>query len=193
MQTDAVEHLPLDEPRPVPRRSRSRAGHPRTGHAHGGRRGLRRRRSARRPAGRRWWRSRPPSPSSCWARPRFERLLADRRALDFLAGAAPCAAGAILGAAVPLALALRESWQFVLLAGAALALLALRRGVVVTLLASGCIGAAARPARRAGSPLTPRRETPGARDQFTDASHHRCRHCHKRSVFAGKSVWYERQ
>jgi chromate transporter len=74
---------------------------------------------------------------------RFEALLANPRVLAFLAGAAPCAAGAILGAAIPLAMAFAETWQFVLLAGAAIALLALRRGVVQTLLLTGCIGAAA--------------------------------------------------
>jgi chromate transporter len=71
----------------------------------------------------------------------FERLLLDRRALAFLGGAAPAAAGAIIGAAVPLTTALSESWQYAVLAAAALALLALRRGVVPTLLAAGAIGA----------------------------------------------------
>jgi chromate transporter len=74
---------------------------------------------------------------------RFERLLVNPRAIGFMAGAAPCAAGAILGAAVPLSLALRESWQYPLLALAALALLALRRGVLATLLGAGAIGLAA--------------------------------------------------
>jgi chromate transporter len=74
---------------------------------------------------------------------RFERLLVNPLVRGFLDGAAPCAAGAILGAAVPLALAFRETWQLVLLAGCALALLVGRRGVVATLLAAGCIGALA--------------------------------------------------
>jgi chromate transporter len=74
---------------------------------------------------------------------RFERLLVDRRVLAFLAGAAPSAAGAIIGAAVPLASALTESWQYWVLAGAALALLVLRRGVVPTLLLAGCVGTSA--------------------------------------------------
>ena len=39
-----------------------------------------------------------------------------------------------------LAGALRESWQFGVLAAAAIALLALRRGVVETLLCAGAIG-----------------------------------------------------
>jgi len=74
---------------------------------------------------------------------RFERLLTDERVLAFLAGAAPAAAGAIIGAAVPLAGAIGESWQYAVLAGAGLALLVLRRGVVATLLGAGIIGVAA--------------------------------------------------
>ena len=74
---------------------------------------------------------------------RFERLLVDERVLAFLAGAAPSAAGAIVGAAVPLANALGESWQYAVLAGAGLALLVLGRGVVPTLLLAGCVGASA--------------------------------------------------
>jgi chromate transporter len=74
---------------------------------------------------------------------RFERMLANERVLAFLAGAAPGAAGAIVGAAIPLAGALRESWQYPILAGAALTLLVLRRSVVGTLLLAGCAGAAA--------------------------------------------------
>jgi chromate transporter len=74
---------------------------------------------------------------------RFERLLVNPRVRAFLDGAAPCAAGAILGAAVPLTLAFRETWQLALLAACAVALLVLRRGVVATLLAAGCLGVGA--------------------------------------------------
>lgn len=74
---------------------------------------------------------------------RFERLLVDRRALAFLAGAAPAAAGAIIGSAVPLTTALAENWQYAVLAGAVVALLLLRRGVVTTLLAAGLSGSVA--------------------------------------------------
>ncbi len=63
--------------------------------------------------------------------------------IAFLAGAAPAAAGAIIGAAIPLAGAIGENWQYAVLAGAALALLVLRRGVVATLLAAGVLGVAA--------------------------------------------------
>lgn len=72
---------------------------------------------------------------------RFDALRADPRARAFLDGAGPAAAGAILGAAVPLALILEEAWQGALLAAAAVALLLLSRGVVQTLLTAGAIGA----------------------------------------------------
>lgn len=71
---------------------------------------------------------------------RFERLLVDERVRAFLAGAAPAAAGAIIGAAIPLTAALSEGWQYAVLAAAAIALLALRRAVVGTLLAAGLAG-----------------------------------------------------
>jgi chromate transporter len=71
---------------------------------------------------------------------RFERMLVNRRVLAFFAGAAPSAAGAIIGASVPLAGALSESWQYAVLAGAAIFLLGLRRGVVSTLLIAGGVG-----------------------------------------------------
>ncbi|MFL5856167.1 MAG: chromate efflux transporter [Solirubrobacteraceae bacterium] len=81
---------------------------------------------------------------------RFDRLRRDRRARAFLRGAGPAAIGAILGSAVPLTLALAEPWQVAVLAAAAVALLALRRGVVLTLLAAGALGAAI---ALAGGPL----------------------------------------
>jgi chromate transporter len=74
---------------------------------------------------------------------RFERLLVDERVLAFLAGAAPAAAGAIIGAALPLTLAISESWQYVVLAAAAVALLVLHRAVVPTLLLAALAGAIA--------------------------------------------------
>ncbi len=74
---------------------------------------------------------------------RFERLLLNERAATFLAGAAPAAAGAIIGSAIPLAGALSETWQYVILAAAAVALLALRRSIVLTLLAAATVGAVA--------------------------------------------------
>jgi chromate transporter len=71
---------------------------------------------------------------------RFERLRGNPTARAFLAGAGPAAIGAILGSAIPLAGALSELWQFLVLAAAAVALLALRRGVVPVLLGAGTIG-----------------------------------------------------
>jgi chromate transporter len=73
----------------------------------------------------------------------FERLLANARVRAFLAGAVPASIGAIFGAAVPLAAALGESWQYVLLAAAALALFVLRLGVVATLILACGAGVAA--------------------------------------------------
>jgi chromate transporter len=72
--------------------------------------------------------------------PRFERMRESGNARAFLDGAGPAAIGAIVGAAITLALALHEGWQYGVLAAAAVALLALRRGVVVTLLAAAAIG-----------------------------------------------------
>ena len=74
---------------------------------------------------------------------RFERLLANERVVTFLAGAAPAAAGAIIGSAVPLAAAIGSDWQYALLTTALVSLLLLRRAVVPTLLLCGCAGAVA--------------------------------------------------
>jgi chromate transporter len=71
----------------------------------------------------------------------FDALRASRVARAFLDGAGPAAIGAILGSAIPLAAALAHPWQAAVLAGAALSLLVLRRGVVLTLLLAGCAGA----------------------------------------------------
>lgn len=71
----------------------------------------------------------------------FARLRRDSRARAFLDGAGPAAIGAILGAAIPLAGALVETWQFVVLALAAVALLLARGGVVTTLVLAGVLGA----------------------------------------------------
>jgi chromate transporter len=71
----------------------------------------------------------------------FERLRESALAQSFLDGAGPAAIGAILGAAIPLAAALSEAWQILVLAAAALSLLVARRGIVATLLAAGFVGA----------------------------------------------------
>jgi chromate transporter len=71
---------------------------------------------------------------------RFEQLRNNQRAREFLDGAGPAATGAILGAAIVLAGALQEAWQFAILAAAAIALLVVKRGIVETLLAAGAVG-----------------------------------------------------
>jgi chromate transporter len=71
---------------------------------------------------------------------RFERLRGSANARAFLDGAGPAAIGAIVGAAVTLAIALHEAWQFGVLAAAVLALFLGRRGVVQTLVGAGMIG-----------------------------------------------------
>jgi chromate transporter len=71
---------------------------------------------------------------------RFERLRENHTACAFLDGAGPTAIGAIIGAAITLATALAKPWQFAILAASAIALIALRRGVVETLLGAGLAG-----------------------------------------------------
>lgn len=72
--------------------------------------------------------------------PRFERLRSSEWLRAFLDGAGPAAIGAILGAAVPLATALGERWQLLVLAAAFPALMVVRVGVVATLLGGGAVG-----------------------------------------------------
>jgi chromate transporter len=74
---------------------------------------------------------------------RFAALRHNAAIRAFLDGAGPAAIGAIIGVAVPLALALDEWWQFLVLAGAAVSLLVLRRGVVLTLVVAGAVGVVA--------------------------------------------------
>jgi chromate transporter len=80
----------------------------------------------------------------------FGRLRENRYAQAFLDGAGPAAIGAIFGAAVLLARVLSVGWQFAVLAGAAVLLLAARRGVVLTLLSAAAVGVAV---ALAGGPL----------------------------------------
>ena len=70
----------------------------------------------------------------------FSLLRTSRRAQAFLDGSGPAAIGAILGSSVLLAGALTEAWQYAVLAGAAVLLLPLRRGVVLALLAAAATG-----------------------------------------------------
>ncbi|HEX2703965.1 MAG TPA: chromate efflux transporter [Solirubrobacteraceae bacterium] len=72
--------------------------------------------------------------------PRFERLRESENARAFLDGAGPAAIGAIVGAAITLAIALHTGWQFAVLVAAAFALLVLRRGVVQTLVGAAVVG-----------------------------------------------------
>ena len=71
---------------------------------------------------------------------RFDLIRSDERARGFLDGAGPAAIGAILGAAIPLARALQQDWQYGVLGAALISLLLLRRGVVLTLLLAGAAG-----------------------------------------------------
>ncbi|UDY23532.1 chromate efflux transporter [Nocardioides sp. Kera G14] len=70
----------------------------------------------------------------------FSALRADTRVRTFLDGAGPAAIGAIHGSAVPLARSLTDAWQWGVLAGALVLLLALRRGVVLTLVLAAAAG-----------------------------------------------------
>ena len=81
---------------------------------------------------------------------RFDTLRHNDAMRAFLAGAGPAAIGAIIGAAIPLALALDEVWQYAVLAAAGVSLFVFRRGVVVTLLLAGVVGLIA---EMAGAPL----------------------------------------
>jgi chromate transporter len=71
----------------------------------------------------------------------FGALRTNRSAQSFLSGAGPAAIGAIAGAAIPLALAISHVWQVVILVGAFVVIVGLRRSVVLTLVAAGVIGA----------------------------------------------------
>ena len=72
--------------------------------------------------------------------PRFGQLRRSARVQAFLSGAGPTAIGAIAGATIPLALALSQRWQLAILGLAAGWLIALRRGVVSTLLGAAALG-----------------------------------------------------
>jgi chromate transporter len=72
--------------------------------------------------------------------PRFDRIRANRAIGSFLTGAGPAVIGAIAGSAIPLGLSLQQPWQIAVLAGAALWLFAVRRGVVSGLLVAGVVG-----------------------------------------------------
>jgi chromate transporter len=71
----------------------------------------------------------------------FGALRTNGVAQGFLGGAGPAAIGAIAGASIPLALAITQAWQVVVLAGAFALIVGLRRSVVLTLVGAGVIGA----------------------------------------------------
>ena len=71
----------------------------------------------------------------------FGALRTNRVAQGFLSGAGPAAIGAIAGASIPLALAITQGWQVVILAGALGLMVGLHRSVVLTLVGAGVIGA----------------------------------------------------
>ena len=72
--------------------------------------------------------------------PRFDQIRANTAVRSFLGGAGPAVIGAIAGSAIPLSLSLQHLWQIPVLAGAALWLFVIRRGVVGALLIAGGIG-----------------------------------------------------
>ncbi|WP_247195877.1 chromate efflux transporter [Streptomyces sp. GESEQ-35] len=82
---------------------------------------------------------------------RFDRLRSSTAVQGFFTGAGPAVIGAIAGSAIPLALVLEHSWQYGVLAAAAVWLLALKRGVVSALLGAGTLGMVA---ALAGWPVT---------------------------------------
>jgi chromate transporter len=71
----------------------------------------------------------------------FSALRSNAQARSFLGGAGPAAVGAIAGAAIPLALAISEAWQVVILITAFASIVLLRRSVVLTLVSAGVVGA----------------------------------------------------
>lgn len=70
----------------------------------------------------------------------FDKFRSAGRPAEFLRGAGPAAIGAILGAAVPLALALDETWQFGILVGACLWVVVFKRNTTIAIAAAGVVG-----------------------------------------------------
>ena len=150
MQAEAVNHLPLDDLGAVPQRGRARPGHARARGPDGRRRSATRRAAS---AAALLASAVAFSPSFFFiliGAAHFDRLRANSAVQAFLDGAGPAAIGAIIGSAIPLAAALNTAWQFGVLAAAAIALLALRAGVVAVILSAGALGAVV---AVAGAPL----------------------------------------
>jgi chromate transporter len=72
----------------------------------------------------------------------FDRLRTSPAVQAFLSGAGPAAIGAIAGSSIPLGLALTHLWQVGVLGAALVWMLALRRNVVVGLVAAAVVGVA---------------------------------------------------
>jgi chromate transporter len=72
--------------------------------------------------------------------PHFDRLRSNQLAQTFLTGAGAAAIGAIAGSSIPLGLVLSHLWQVAVLVVAALWLLVLRKGVVVSLVGGALAG-----------------------------------------------------
>jgi chromate transporter len=70
----------------------------------------------------------------------FDHLRSNETVKCFLTGAGPAVIGAIAGSAIPLGLAFQRWWQVLVLAGAVVWLLVIRRGVVSGLLLAGGTG-----------------------------------------------------
>ncbi len=72
--------------------------------------------------------------------PHFDRLRSNEVAQTFLTGAGAAAIGAIAGSSIPLGLVLSHLWQVAVLVAAAVWLLVLRKGVVVSLVGGALAG-----------------------------------------------------
>ena len=110
--------LPLDDQRPVPQRGRVRPGDARPGRGDDRGRRLRGPRARRRPDRRRGRLHTVVLVRAARRRDDSNSCASNARARAFLDGAGPAAIGAILGAAILLAEALQQAWQFAILAGA---------------------------------------------------------------------------
>jgi chromate transporter len=71
---------------------------------------------------------------------RFDKIRANTSMHSFLTGAGPTVIGAIAGSSIPLGLSFQYLWQIPILAGAAIWIFVLRRGVVSGLLLAGAVG-----------------------------------------------------
>jgi chromate transporter len=73
----------------------------------------------------------------------FDALRRNQGVQAFLSGAGPAAIGAIAGSSIRLGLAVTHVWQLAILGAALIWIVALRRGIVLTLVAVAVLGAVA--------------------------------------------------